>query len=90
MRNEILLRKKWQFTVVVLIFMTLLPIILLAISPTITAHASDDIAVENALQRRIPTLNDDFDDSKVIVVLNQKDSKYNGKVRLEDFKIIDF
>lgn len=38
-------------------------------------------------QKRISTLQDDFDDNKVVVVLNQKDSNFGETVSIEDFGI---
>lgn len=38
-------------------------------------------------QKRIPTLQDDFDDNKVVVVLNQKDSSFDKTVEIQDFGI---
>ncbi|NCU32892.1 MAG: hypothetical protein EOM23_08180, partial [Candidatus Moranbacteria bacterium] len=86
MRNETFFKRQWKIAVMALLFIVLVASILYTTIPTI-AYAKEVDFAENTIQRRIPTLNDDFDDSKVIVVLNQKNSKYNGVVRIEDFKI---
>lgn len=39
-------------------------------------------------QKRIPTLQDDFDDNKVVVVLNQKDSSFDKTVEIQDFGML--
>ena len=68
-----------------LCLLSFLAIALFALNPAPNALAYEGENPEQVI--RIPSIDENFKDDRVIVVLNQRDSRVNREVRIEDFRI---